>query len=67
MHVRNLVFSVASSPTHLIFVSSAVPAIDTSGIAFLIDLKKPTEKLGLEVYILLIFLVHRYQFSYVAN
>ncbi|KAF7111336.1 hypothetical protein CFC21_111360 [Triticum aestivum] len=33
----------------VIFDLSAVPAIDTSGIAFLIDLKKPTEKLGLEV------------------
>ncbi|KAF7111337.1 hypothetical protein CFC21_111360 [Triticum aestivum] len=33
----------------VIFDLSAVPAIDTSGIAFLIDLKKPTEKLGLEL------------------
>ena len=49
MRVRNLVFLVASSLTHLFFVSLAVPAIDTSGIAFLIDLKKPTERLGLEV------------------
>ncbi|XP_044433479.1 probable sulfate transporter 3.3 isoform X2 [Triticum aestivum] len=33
----------------VIFDLSAVPAIDTSGIAFLIDLKKPTERLGLEL------------------
>ncbi|KAE8786846.1 putative sulfate transporter 3.3 [Hordeum vulgare] len=33
----------------VIFDLSAVPAIDTSGIAFLVDLKKPTEKLGLEL------------------
>jgi anti-anti-sigma regulatory factor len=46
-------FSIFSSIfTHksFFFSFSAVPTIDTSGIAFLIDLKKATEKHGLEVY-----------------
>uniref|UniRef100_A0ACD5UUJ4 Uncharacterized protein n=1 Tax=Avena sativa TaxID=4498 RepID=A0ACD5UUJ4_AVESA len=44
--------SSGNKQTELHFVIldlSAVPAIDTSGIAFLIDLKKATEKRGLEL------------------
>ncbi|SPT20429.1 unnamed protein product [Triticum aestivum] len=38
------------SELHVVILDlSAVPAIDTSGIAFLIDLKKSTEKHGLEL------------------
>jgi anti-anti-sigma regulatory factor len=51
MFVITSILSVPFSLTHhVLFFSSAVPAIDTSGIAFLIDLKKTTEKRGLEVY-----------------
>lgn len=43
---------------------SAVPTVDTSGISFLIDLKKSTEKHGLEVVTYLVPLVeHQYLWS----
>jgi ABC-type transporter Mla MlaB component len=46
-----LIFADNMCHSQIFFFSfSAVPTIDTSGIAFLIDLKKATEKHGLEVY-----------------
>ena len=57
-HKFSIFSSIFTTTTSYISFFSAVPAIDTSGIAFLIDLKKATEKRGLEVYLSYIWKVN---------